>query len=69
MAGLGLRYCPQHPSEPLMLVSKTNGTYWRCESPDGCAHTENAMRGASGPVAINGRDVRVARPSRATKRL
>jgi hypothetical protein len=58
--GLGLRYCKQHEGEPLMLVSKRNGTYWRCEHPSGCTYTENALKLGGKVTHIAGRSVRVA---------
>jgi hypothetical protein len=39
MAGLGLRYCPQHPGQPLVLTP--TGRSWRCEVGT-CAHTESS---------------------------
>ena len=53
---LGLRYCRNHPEEPLLLRSKRSGTYWYCGHPEGCAYTENVTRFASGsrqPRAYN----------------
>lgn len=58
MSGLGLRYCPNHPAVPLVLVSTGSGTYWRCEHASGCAHTENAESRRRTPrrvVAVNGK--------------
>lgn len=65
MTVLGLRYCPNHPTEPLMLVSRASGTYWRCEHESGCAHTENAVsvRSHAGVVAVNGKSLPHARSS------
>ncbi len=42
MTGLGLRYCPNHQGEPLMLVARKGGVFWRCEHPSECAYTEDA---------------------------
>jgi hypothetical protein len=61
---LGLRYCPNHPGEPLMLVSTASGTWWRCEHPSGCAYTEDALSGPRSAVAVNGRAFRARRSGR-----
>lgn len=61
MTGLGLRYCPQHPAEPLMMASGRHGVYWRCEHPSGCAHTESTVKLStknSTVLAVNGKPVR-----------
>lgn len=50
MTGLGLRYCKNHPDEPLML-HQGGGIYWRCEHPTGCAYTEDAMPRIRSPRA------------------
>jgi hypothetical protein len=57
VSGLGLRYCKQHPQEPLMLASNRSGTYWRCEHDSGCAYTENALPRAKRVVEVNGHAV------------
>lgn len=66
MSALGLRYCRNHADEPLMLHQTSRGLYWRCEHPDGCAYTENALnlRGSKA-VDSDGRPViGVRSPSR-----
>lgn len=57
---LGLRFCPQHPTQPLMLVSRRTGLYWHCEHASGCAHTESvfsAKRSKQPVREINGHGI------------
>jgi len=62
MAGLGLRYCPQHPTVPLVLATVNGATFWRCEHDDGCTHSEPILkRGAQKVVAVNGHRLNRAR--------
>lgn len=68
MAGLGLRYCQNHPEIPLVLVSNGQGNFWACEHPDGCQYTESLVPGSQRPVSPMGRVIR-RRNQRAPRRL